>query len=113
MADALIERWARSESRWWRSAALVSTVALNMRSKEGKGDVRRTLALCRLLVHDQDAMVVKAFSWTLRELVVHDKDAAARFLHEHKDVLAARVKREDGNKLATGLKTPPQRNIEY
>jgi hypothetical protein len=27
VADALIHRWARSEDRWWRRAALVSTVA--------------------------------------------------------------------------------------
>ena len=41
--DELIHRWARSEDRWWRRAALVSTVALNVRSQGGKGDVPRTL----------------------------------------------------------------------
>ena len=51
-------------------------------------------------------MVVKALSWALRALVVHDPDAVRGFLVEHDDVLAARVKREVNNKLETGLKNP-------
>ncbi|MBN1139365.1 MAG: DNA alkylation repair protein [Anaerolineae bacterium] len=109
VTDDLIHRWARSEDRWWRRAALVSTVALNVRSHGGKGDVDRTLAVCRLLVDDPDDMVVKAMSWALRELVVHDADAVSGFLNEHEAVLAARVKREVRNKLATGLKNPGQK----
>lgn len=104
--DALIARWARSEDRWWRRAALVSTVALNVRSHGGMGDVERTLAVCRMLVDDYDDMVVKALSWALRALVVHDAEAVSDFLEEHEEVLAARVKREVRNKIATGLKNP-------
>jgi 3-methyladenine DNA glycosylase AlkD len=104
--DALIHRWAGSEDLWWRRAALVSTVALNVRSHGGYGDVARTLAVCRLLVADHEDMVVKALSWALRELVVHDPDAVRAFLEVHKEVLAARVKREVTNKLTTGLKNP-------
>ena len=104
--DELIHRWARSEDRWWRRAALVSTVALNVRSRGGKGDVPRTLEVCRMLVDDHDDMVAKAMSWALRELVVHDPQAVREFLAEHDDVLAARVKREVTNKLTTGLKNP-------
>jgi 3-methyladenine DNA glycosylase AlkD len=70
------------------------------------GDVPRTLAVCRLLVDDQDDMVVKALSWALRELVVHDPEAVRAFLSEYEDVLAARIKREVRNKLTTGLKNP-------
>jgi 3-methyladenine DNA glycosylase AlkD len=106
VSDALIHRWSRSKDRWWRRAALVSTVALNMRSRGGPGDVPRTLAVCRLLVADHDDMVAKAMSWALRELVVHDPAAVQAFLSEYEDVLAARVKREVRNKLTTGLKTP-------
>ena len=106
VGDALIHRWARSEDRWWRRAALVSTVALNMRSRGGTGDVPRTLAVCRLLVDDHDDMVVKALSWALRQLVVHDPGAVRAFLGDYDDVLAARVKREVTNKLTTGLKNP-------
>jgi 3-methyladenine DNA glycosylase AlkD len=106
VSDDLIHRWAHSEDLWWRRAALVSTVALNVRSRGGMGDVPRTLAVCRLLVSDQEDMIVKAMSWALRELVVHDPDAVRAFLDEHGDVLAARVKREVRNKLETGLKNP-------
>jgi 3-methyladenine DNA glycosylase AlkD len=51
-------------------------------------------------------MVVKAMSWALRALVVHDPQAVRAFLSAHDDVLAARVKREVTNKLTTGLKNP-------
>jgi 3-methyladenine DNA glycosylase AlkD len=51
-------------------------------------------------------MVVKALSWALRELVVHDPGAVRAFLQEHEAVLAARVKHEVRNKLTTGLKNP-------
>lgn len=104
--DQLIHRWARSQNRWWRRAALVSTVALNVRSHGGTGAVARTLAVCRLLVDDPDDMVVKAMSWALRELVVHDPEAVRAFLGEYDDRLTARVKREVRNKLETGLKDP-------
>jgi 3-methyladenine DNA glycosylase AlkD len=107
--DALIHRWARSDDRWWRRAALVSTVALNVRSRGGQGDVPRTLAVCRMAVDDPDDMVVKALSWALRELVVHDPRAVRRFLAAYEERLAARVLREVRNKLETGLKTPGRR----
>jgi 3-methyladenine DNA glycosylase AlkD len=104
--DALIHKWACSEDRWWRRAALVSTVPLNVRARGGTGDVPRTLAVCRMLVDDHDDMVVKAMSWALRELVAYDPDAVRAFLTEYDDRLAARVKREVRNKLSTGLKNP-------
>jgi len=109
--DELIHRWARSDDRWWRRAALVSTVALNMRSQGGTGDVPRTLAVCHMLANDHDDMVVKAMSWALRELVVHDPDAVRAFLSEHENALAARVKREVRNKLTTGLKNPRSKRL--
>jgi len=104
--DALIHRWARSKDRWWRRAALVSTVALNNKVSGGAGvgDAPRTLAVCRLLAADPDDMVVKALSWALRELSKRDPAAVRVFLAARQTVLAARVKREVGNKLATGLK---------
>jgi 3-methyladenine DNA glycosylase AlkD len=104
--DTLIHRWARAEDRWWRRAALVSTVPLNVRARGGTGDVPRTLRVCKMLVDDRDDMVVKALSWALRVLVVHDAEAVRAFLAEYEDRLAARVKREVRNKLTTGLKNP-------
>jgi 3-methyladenine DNA glycosylase AlkD len=59
-----------------------------------------------MLVDDPDDMVVKALSWALRSLVVHDPDGVRDFLGEHNDALAARVRREVTNKLETGLKNP-------
>jgi len=107
--DGLIDQWAHSDDRWWRRAALVSTVALNVRSKGGRGDIPRTLRICRLLAGDPDDMVVKALSWALRELVPHDPEAVRTFLCEREQVLAARVMREVNNKLRTGLKNPSPR----
>lgn len=107
--DALVIRWAGSSDLWWRRAALVSTVAFNIRSQGGKGDVLRTLAICRLLVSDHEDMVVKAMSWALRELVYFDSEAVEWFMQEHERTLAGRVKREVGNKLRTGLKNPRRR----
>ncbi len=107
VSDDLIHAWAGSPDRWLRRAALVSTVALNMRSQGGQGDTGRTLAVCRRLAADHDDMVVKALSWALRELVPHDPPAVSAFLAEYDAVLAARVKREVRHKLATGRKNPP------
>ena len=106
ISDAVIHRWAKSEDFWWRRAALVSTVALNMRSQGGYGDVPRTLAVCEMLVSDHEDMVVKAMSWALRELIVHDPAAVEAFVRQYETELAARVKREVRNKLNTGLKNP-------
>ena len=101
-----IRDWAQSADRWWRRAALVSTVALNVRSHGGRGDVSNTLAICEMLIEDHDDMVVKAVSWALRELIVHDPIEVDKFICAHDDVLAARIKREVQNKLETGLKNP-------
>jgi len=102
--DSLIHRWARSKDLWQRRAALVCTVALNNKARGGKGDAARTLAVCELLVADREDMVVKAMSWALRELAKRDPQAVQAFVQKHEDKLAARVKREVGNKLRTGLK---------
>jgi len=111
VADELIVRWAKSPNLWWRRAALVSTVAFNIRSQGGKGDIPRTLEICRLLVADHEDMVVKALSWALRELVYFDAHAVQGFMREHEHVLAGRVKREVGSKLRTGLKNPRRKSI--
>jgi 3-methyladenine DNA glycosylase AlkD len=106
LPDAAVYRWAVCPDRWWRRAALVSTVPLNLRSRGGTGDTERTLDICRRLAADSDDMVVKALSWALRELVVWDPEAVRRFLDTHHEVLAARVRREVRSKLETGRKHP-------
>ncbi len=111
ISDEVIIEWAGSPDLWWRRAALVSTVAFNVRSVGGSGDVARTLSICRSLAADGEEMVVKALSWALRELVVFDPQAVERFLKEYEAVLAGRVKREVGTKLRIGLKNPRRKNI--
>jgi 3-methyladenine DNA glycosylase AlkD len=108
--DGVIARWARSPDRWWRRAALVSTVPLNCRARgAGPPQPARTLAVCEFLVDDRDDMVVKAMSWALRELAKRDPKSVRRFLREQGDRLGARVRREVTSKLATGLKRAPKR----
>jgi len=104
ITDETVAGWARSANRWWRRAALVSTVPLNVKAQGGHGDVRRTLAVCGVLVEDRDPMVVKAVSWALRALAVRDPDAVQSFLETNEDRLARRVAREVRNKLETGRK---------
>ena len=103
--DGLIHGWAHSSDRWWRRAALVSTIALNCPARGGRGDTARTLRVCRTLTSDRDEMVVKALSWALRELAKRDPRAVRDFLAREPG-LAPRVIREVRNKLTTGLKNP-------
>jgi 3-methyladenine DNA glycosylase AlkD len=102
--DATILAWARSADRWWRRAALVSTVPLNVKARGGVGDPSRTLRICRILIHDRDPMVVKALSWALRALAVRDPNAVETFLATHDQRLHPLVLREVRRKLDTGRK---------
>lgn len=104
LSDARVLGWARSPDRFVRRLALVCTVALNMRSRGGRGDVARTLQVCRGLVGDGDEFVVKALSWALRELIPHDPAALIAFIEQHEASLNRRVLREVRVKLTTGRK---------
>jgi 3-methyladenine DNA glycosylase AlkD len=109
IADAVVLSWARSSDRWWRRAALVSTVPLNSKAHGGGGDGPRTLRVCRMLEDDRDPMVVKALSWALRELAKRNPKSLRDFLAKRSDNLAPQVRREVANKLETGLKNPGRR----
>jgi 3-methyladenine DNA glycosylase AlkD len=111
VSDKTVKAWARSQDRWWRRAALVSTVALS-RGGDAK-DFIRVAQICTLLVEDRDDMVVKALSWALREAAKKHPELVKSFLAEHQEALAARVRREVNNKLTTGLKTPRSRAKNY
>jgi 3-methyladenine DNA glycosylase AlkD len=106
ISDTVIERWARSKDRWWRRAALVSTVPLNNKARGGSGDAERTLSVSRQLINDPDDMVVKGLSWALRELAKRDAESVREFLARNEQAISPRVKREVNNKLKTGLKSP-------
>lgn len=105
ISDEDVLHWLESENRWWRRAAIVSTVGLNLKSRGGTGDTRRTLMICEKVTGDRDAMIVKALSWALRELSKHDKPAVAAFMKRHETELANRVRREVLTKLTTGKKS--------
>jgi len=104
--ESLVRSWATSPSCWWRRAALVCTVPLNSHARGGTGDTLRTLRICRMLVHDQEELVVKALSWALRELSKRNPRAVEAFIERYHEVLSPRVKREVRNKLETGVKNP-------
>lgn len=104
ISDATIRRWSRSDDLWWRRAAVVATVPLNVKSRGGTGDTLRTLMVCRSLVSDKAVMVQKAISWALRELVTWDREAVEGFVEEHGESVSSRVRREVLKKLKTGKK---------
>jgi len=105
MSQSELARWARSEDRFRRRAALACTVALNTKARGGHGDAPRTLAICDILLSDRDDLVVKAMSWALRELAARCPQETVHYLDQHETALARRVVREVRNKLTTGKKT--------
>ncbi|MEA3560007.1 MAG: DNA alkylation repair protein [Candidatus Thermoplasmatota archaeon] len=104
VSDDVIRGWARSEDRWIRRCALVSTIALNQKARGGTGDVERTLMICEMLYSDKDDMVAKALSWALRELSKIEREPVIEFMKEHGAELTSRVRREVKKKLETGKK---------
>lgn len=104
ISDSDIINWLKSDNRWWRRTAVVSTVSLNLKSRGGTGDVKRTLLICEKVVDDRDDMIVKALSWALRELSKSDKPAVENFMKKYDSRLAGRVRREVYSKLETGRK---------
>lgn len=104
IADPDVIHWLETGDLWWRRAAVVSTVALNLRSRGGKGDTARTLLICEKVIHDRDKLIVKALSWALRELSKSDKPAVERFMEKYKSEIAPLARREIYTKLETGRK---------
>lgn len=104
ITDADVLRWLKSDNRWWRRAAVVSTVTLNLRSRGGTGDTKKTLLICEKVVEDRDDMIVKALSWALRELSKRDKNSVQSFMKKYDAKLGGRVRREVYTKLETGRK---------
>lgn len=104
--DEHVFAWLDSEDVWWRRAAVVATTGLNKKSRGGKGDAPRTLAVCERVVAEKHPMITKALSWALREMGKVEPEPVIRFLEEHEGELAAHVKREVRAKLETGRKNP-------
>ena len=104
LSDRQILLWAGMRNHWWRRTAAVSTVALNLKSRGGTGDVERTLMVCRKLARDQEPLVAKAVSWALRALVTVNPERVRAFLARYGHELPALVRREVTSKLETGRK---------
>jgi 3-methyladenine DNA glycosylase AlkD len=102
--DKHIDTLLESANFWERRVAVVSTVALNLKSRGGKGDTPRTIAVCERVVDDHHDMIQKALSWALRELSKRDRDAVYTFLKHYEKRLANRVLREVNHKLEFGTK---------
>lgn len=102
--DEHIEALLASDNFWDRRVAVVSTVALNLKSRGGRGDTVRTLAVCERVVDERHDMIQKALSWALRELSKRDRNAVSLFMERHEKRLANRVIREVGHKLEFGTK---------
>jgi 3-methyladenine DNA glycosylase AlkD len=111
ISDETVMGWTKSESRWWRRAALVCTVFLNRKARGGRGDTPRTLMVCKVLASDKDDMVAKGMSWALRDLSKRDPEAVEKFVEKYSDELPALVKREVRNKLTLGVKNPRRKKV--
>ena len=102
--DVDIKQLLESENFWERRVAVVSTVALNLKSRGGSGDTSRTIWVCERVVDDHQDMIQKALSWALRELSKRDREAVADFMERYESRLAKRVVREVSHKLDFGTK---------
>jgi 3-methyladenine DNA glycosylase AlkD len=102
--DYHIENLLKSPNFWDRRVAVVSTVALNLKSRGGKGDTPRTLAVCERVVGERQPMIWKALSWALRELSKRDKAAVWDFLEKHAQKMSKQAVREITHKLEFGTK---------
>ncbi len=104
VGDHHIQKLLDSDNFWERRVAVVSTVALNLKSRGGTGDTPRTLAVCEQVVDDHRDMIQKALSWALRELSKRDHGAVTQFMEQFGNRLAKRVVREVRHKLDFGTK---------
>ncbi|MEN8230141.1 MAG: DNA alkylation repair protein [Bacteroidota bacterium] len=102
--DRDIDRLLQSNNHWERRVAVVSTVALNLKSRGGTGDTPRTISVCERVVDDHQDMIQKALSWALRELSKRDREAVADFMELYESRLARRVVKEVTHKLDFGTK---------
>lgn len=84
-APPWLRRWAEGASVWRRRAALVSLIPAARRG--GERDL--LLALCALLLADEEPYVQKAIGWSLKELCKADIDAVIAFLQAHGDAMPA------------------------
>ena len=100
----MIKSYLKSDDKWQRRIAVVSTVALNLKSLGGKGDAQQTLEICELSVGDNSDTVIKALFWALRELSKIHPDDVKQFIELYKLKLHKRIIIEVLKKMNTGKK---------
>ncbi len=74
-------KWAESENRWVRRAAIVTFVLHGRRGKF----LKETLKIAGKLMHDKEDLVQKGTGWTLREAAKAHEVEVFAFLLLHKD----------------------------
>ena len=94
-------KWARSDNRWRRRAALAASTSLN---QKGRKDADAALRICAPVMTDGDKMIEKALGWALREASKSDAVAVASFLAEWKGKASRRVLREGSEKLDESIR---------
>jgi len=109
VSDTYIDKLMNSHSVWTQRAAIVSTVALNLKSRGGKGDVIRTFWVCNRFINTRNLNLVKALSWALRELSKSYKHEVSQFIIENNTILHPQIVREVTKKITTGTKNPRQK----
>ena len=74
----LLRRLAKSRVLWERRIAIISTLAYIK-----DGEFRETLAIAKVLLHDEEDLIHKAVGWMLREVGNRDLKAEEAFLKKH------------------------------
>ena len=78
-----LKKWAKQTNIWRRRFAASATIPLNHGSHSYP---TATFEVLRPLVADNDDMVRKAVSWSIREAYKADSDSAFKFLMDVKDI---------------------------
>jgi len=98
-----LKKYLKKSGKWFQRTGIVSTLQL-IRAK--KIESNEVLSMIDQIVDNQDAMIQKAISWVLRELVrAGSGQEVEKYLRRNQSRLAKYVIREVNNKLRTGLKS--------
>ena len=95
-------RLVEADGVWRPRLAIVSTVPL---IRSGQVPADSSLSLLDRVLGRSEPLIVKAVSWSLRDMAKHDRRRAQSYLKERADLLPALVRREVGNVLRTGRKS--------
>lgn len=98
---AKLLEWTQSDHLWRRRSALAVTSALN---QKGRSHVEETLKVTEKVMNDEERMVQKAVSWTLKEASKKDERQVFDYLMKWKDKANPRIIKEGAEKLSPELR---------